>query len=160
MRTGFEVQKAAIFALFLREIRTRFGKYRLGYLWAILQPAGQLLILLAFAHFVFGHQMQGISYTVFFSGGVAPWFLFTNIAIRSINAVQANAGLFTYRPVRPIDAVIARSPLELIVYTASYACLILFARAIGDKLQIDSIAYLIGGFFCSVGFPLEWGSSS
>lgn len=34
-RSGFEVQKVTVEALFLREIRTRFGKFRLGYLWAI-----------------------------------------------------------------------------------------------------------------------------
>ncbi len=36
-RSGFEVQKVTVEALFLREIRTRFGKFRLGYLWAILE---------------------------------------------------------------------------------------------------------------------------
>jgi capsular polysaccharide transport system permease protein len=35
-RSGLEVQQAAVKALFLREIKTRFGKYRLGYLWAAL----------------------------------------------------------------------------------------------------------------------------
>ncbi len=34
-RSGFEVQKVTVEALFLREIRTRFGKFRLGYLWAV-----------------------------------------------------------------------------------------------------------------------------
>lgn len=38
-RSGFEVQKVTVEALFLREIRTRFGKFRLGYLWAILEPS-------------------------------------------------------------------------------------------------------------------------
>ena len=45
-RSGFEVQKVTVEALFLREIRTRFGKFRLGYLWAILEPSAHLLILL------------------------------------------------------------------------------------------------------------------
>ncbi|HAX2293506.1 TPA: ABC transporter permease, partial [Escherichia coli] len=52
-RSGFEVQKAAVHALFLRELRTRFGKYRLGYLWAVLEPAAHLLIMLA----IFGFFM-------------------------------------------------------------------------------------------------------
>ncbi|ETJ41004.1 ABC-2 type transporter, partial [human gut metagenome] len=42
IRSGFEVQVAAVKALFFREIRTRFGKFRLGYLWAILEPASHL----------------------------------------------------------------------------------------------------------------------
>ena len=147
MRSGFEIQKAAIFALFLREIRTRFGKYRLGYLWAILQPGGQLLIMLAIAHFAFGRQTPGISYSVFFTGGIVSWFLFNNIAIRSLNAVQANLGLFNYRPVKPIDAVIARTLIEVIVYSVVYACLLLFSWAIGDTIKIENLVFLIGVFF-------------
>lgn len=50
-RSGFEVQKVTVEALFLREIRTRFGKFRLGYLWAILEPSAHLLILLG----IFGY---------------------------------------------------------------------------------------------------------
>jgi len=147
MRSGFEVQRATIFALFLREIRTRFGKYRLGYLWAVLQPGGLLLMMLAAAHFVINRQMPGISYTIFFTGGIVPWFLFNNIAVRSLTAVQANAGLFNYRPVKPIDTIIARSLLELIIYSATYACLLLFAWLIGDAPQIDNLIFLVGVFF-------------
>ena len=50
-RSGFEVQKVTVEALFLREIRTRFGKFRLGDLWAILEPSAHLLILLG----IFGY---------------------------------------------------------------------------------------------------------
>jgi capsular polysaccharide transport system permease protein len=46
VRSGLEVQQATVKALFLREIKTRFGKYRLGYFWAVLEPAAHLLVLM------------------------------------------------------------------------------------------------------------------
>lgn len=147
MRSGFEVHKAAVFALFLREIRGRFGKYRLGYLWALLQPVGQLLILLVIAHFFMGYQSQGIPHSIFFIGGIVPWFLFNRIGVRALTAVRANAGLFNYRPVKPIDSIIARSLLELIVYSAVYVVLILFAWFVGDTPEIGNLVFLIGVFF-------------
>ncbi len=65
-RSGFEVQKVTVEALFLREIRTRFGKFRLGYLWAILEPSAHLLILLKIKKGIrplsknTGNEMSGI----------------------------------------------------------------------------------------------------
>ena len=35
-RGGLSVMRAAIRALLLRELQTRFGQYRLGYVWVLL----------------------------------------------------------------------------------------------------------------------------
>lgn len=45
-KRGWEVMRRLIFALFLREIRTRFGKYQLGYAWALLEPVSSIAVLL------------------------------------------------------------------------------------------------------------------
>ena len=37
-RGGLAVMQVAIKALILRELQTRFGQYRLGYLWVFLEP--------------------------------------------------------------------------------------------------------------------------
>jgi hypothetical protein len=37
-RSPLAVQRAVLFALIVRELRTRFGRYRLGYLWVVLEP--------------------------------------------------------------------------------------------------------------------------
>ncbi|HDR2511236.1 TPA: ABC transporter permease, partial [Enterobacter roggenkampii] len=63
-RSGLEVQQAAVKALFLREIKTRFGKYRLGYFWAILEPAAHLLVLLAIFGYIKNRTMPDISFPV------------------------------------------------------------------------------------------------
>lgn len=72
-RSGLEVQQAAVKALFLREIKTRFGKYRLGYLWAVLEPAGHLLILLTIFGYVMHRTMPDISFPVFLINGLIPF---------------------------------------------------------------------------------------
>ena len=47
MRTAWKIQKSVIYAFFARELKTRFGDYQLGYVWALLEPVAHLLILLA-----------------------------------------------------------------------------------------------------------------
>ncbi|HFO7348730.1 TPA: ABC transporter permease, partial [Escherichia coli] len=74
-RSGFEVQKVTVEALFLREIRTRFGKFRLGYLWAILEPAAHLLVLLGIFGYIMHRTMPGISFPVFLLNGLIPFFI-------------------------------------------------------------------------------------
>jgi capsular polysaccharide transport system permease protein len=142
-RSGLEVQQAAVKALFLREIKTRFGKYRLGYLWAILEPAAHMLILLSVFGFIMHRTMPDISFPVFLLNGLIPYFIFSNIAIRSIGAIEANQGLFNYRPVKPIDTIIARSLLEIFIYSVVYVTLMIIVGLTGETFNIHNIAILI-----------------
>jgi capsular polysaccharide transport system permease protein len=156
IRSGLEVQQAAVKALFLREIKTRFGKYRLGYLWAILEPTAHLLILLAIFGYIMHRSMPDISFPVFLLNGLIPYFLFSNIAIRSIGAIEANLGLFNYRPVKPIDTIIARVILELI-YSGVYIILMAVVGLLGEEFSIANILVLIATWMLLIIFLLAWG---
>ena len=37
-RTSFQIQRDVVYALLLREIASRFGKSRVGFLWVLLEP--------------------------------------------------------------------------------------------------------------------------
>ena len=52
-RGGLKVMYAAIRALLLRELQTRFGHYRLGYLWVFLEPLfsiGIMMVVFCICH--------------------------------------------------------------------------------------------------------------
>lgn len=142
-RSGLEVQQAAVKALFLREIKTRFGKYRLGYLWAVLEPAAHLLVLLTIFGFIMHRTMPDISFPVFLLNGLIPYFLFSNIATRFIGAIEANQGLFNYRPVKPVDTIIARALLETLIYSGVYIILMCVVGMLGEEISITSILTLV-----------------
>ncbi|HAH5760105.1 TPA: ABC transporter permease, partial [Escherichia coli] len=144
VRSGFEVQKLTIEALFLREIRTRFGKYRLGYLWAILEPSAHLLMLLGILGYVMHRTMPDISFPVFLLNGLIPFFIFSSISKRSISAIEANQGLFNYRSVKPIDTIIARALLETLIYVIVYILLMLIVWIVGEYFKITNLLRIIG----------------
>ena len=148
-RSGFEVQKVTVEALFLREIRTRFGKFRLGYLWAILEPSAHLLILLGIFGYIMHRTMPDISFPVFLLNGLIPFFIFSSISKRSVSAIEANQGLFNYRPVKPIDTIIARALLETLIYVSVYILLMLIVRMAGEYFEITNFLQLV--LTCSVG---------
>ncbi|MDV1374531.1 ABC transporter permease [Citrobacter freundii] len=142
-RSGFEVQKAAVYALFLRELKTRFGKYRLGYLWAILEPAAHMLVLLVVFGFIMHRTMPDISFPVFLLNGIIPYFIFTNISTRSIGAIAANQGLFNYRPVKPIDTIISRAMLETIIFVVVYIILMAIVGLCGEEFEVTQLFTLV-----------------
>lgn len=142
-RGGFSVMRAAIRALLLRELQTRFGQYRLGYLWIFLEP----LLTLGVMFFLFAtireRIVSGIEFEIFLVNGMIPFFMFRTGVTQAMSAVQSNKGLFTYKPVKPIDAVIARNLLEFllkfIAYVAFSAAFIWF----GYHVSFDQIPQLI-----------------
>lgn len=123
-RSGLKVMRAAFHALLMRELQTRFGGYRLGYLWAPLEVVFQVGIYLL----VFGTVMQrvlpGMDYKQFLVVGLVPFQMMLRIANRSLGAVESNQGLLMYRQVRHFDVIFARSFLELIIYFFTFVLLL------------------------------------
>lgn len=142
-RNSLTIQWAAIRALFLRELQTRFGHYRLGYLWAILEPGLHIGFLLAVVTLGLGRQMSGMSYGVFLLCGILPWFMFTRSASRALGAIEGNRGLFNYRPVLPIDAVIARTALEGVLYFGTFVLFTLFFAWIDSTVRFNHVPLVI-----------------
>ena len=143
-RGGVRVMFATITALLLRELQTRFGQYRLGYLWVFLEPLLSIGVMLI----IFGairHQVApGIDFVVFLVNGIIPFFMFRTGVMQAMSAVRSNKGLFSYKPVKPIDAVLARNILELILKFIAY---IGFSAALlwfGFHISFDYIPQLLG----------------
>lgn len=123
-RTPWQVQKAVWAALYRRELKTRFGVYKLGYIWAIFEPVSHILILTFIFSFIAREGYQGLPFAAFFAAGIIPFFIFQKIILAATSAIMPNKGLFTYKQVKPIDTVIVRSFIEFITSIAALAFLI------------------------------------
>ncbi|MDU7305791.1 MAG: ABC transporter permease, partial [Escherichia coli] len=66
-----------------------------------------------------------------------------SISKRSIGAIEANQGLFNYRPVKPIDTIIARALLETLIYVAVYILLMLIVWMTGEYFEITNFLQLV-----------------
>lgn len=99
-------------ALVLREIHTRFGEFRAGYLWGIAEP---IVHVLSFAFIIafFSHATPlGTSLEVFVATAVVPFFFFREMMMRVESAARSNRALLYFPIVKVIDTVIARILLE------------------------------------------------
>lgn len=103
-----------IVALMLREMTTRYGRSPGGYIWAVLEPLGALLVLSMGFALVMRNPPIGTSFLLYFATGNMPFTLYSRVD----NAVSRSLGfskpLLMYPSVRWIDAVLARFLLNSI----------------------------------------------
>lgn len=111
---AIKVQWRVIIALLLREMRTRFGRLKLGYLWAFLEPALHTGVVYFLWSMRGNNNLDGMPLLMFLITGFVPFFLFSQTYMRVANSIQGNKGLLEHRNVILLDAVIARSILELL----------------------------------------------
>ncbi|RLA80224.1 MAG: hypothetical protein DRG78_11380 [Epsilonproteobacteria bacterium] len=116
-RTSFTIFKSVIIALFLREIQTRFASQKLGYFWAIFDAMLMVLVFAGLKSAMSKGSMPGLDFPVFLATGFLAFFLWKSIVSKSTAAFSANAALFNYVQVKPIDTIITRFLVEVLVST-------------------------------------------
>jgi len=116
-RTSWQIQRAVIFALVVRELQTRFGGRLIGLFWVIVEPMLHISIILLI-RVVLRERFSGVMLdsAVYLTVAMIPFFIFRNVWFRVMEGANANAGLFGYRQVKPFDAFVARVIIELVLY--------------------------------------------
>lgn len=157
-RSGLKVMSASIRALFLRELQTRFGQFRLGYLWVLLEPLLTIGVMVILFGSIMHKILPGIRYEIFLINGIIPFFMFRTGVSQAMSAVRSNQGLFSYKPVKPIDAMVARNLLELFLKFTAYISFSLVFILIGYDISFSNIPELLGYwlvlFVFMIGFSL------
>src|SRR5216117_2599539 len=141
-RSPLQIKKSVIFALVLREARSRFGDRRMGASWTLIEPIVHLLILSVAFTLIRGSTVAGIDFPVFVLVGLAPFLLFRNTALRLMNSPKENRSLFAYKQIKPLDTYIARVLVEFSISASAYAILV--------------FGFAWYGFDMSIKSPIEW----
>lgn len=143
---GAIIQLQVIYALLLRETRTRFGAHQLGYLWAVLEPVmwiGSFWAMYALARRQVPH---GLDTAGFLATGICTYELFSRNATRVGDAINANRPLLFYPQVQPIDLIWARAALETLTTLAVFALVMAGSALLNDQAVVvdDLLATLLG----------------
>lgn len=124
MKSALIIQLRVIGALVLRETRSRFGRSQLGYLWAIAEPLGYVIVMSLLISTIGRHVPFGNDAALFFATGILPYFLFSKLVGSVSAAFDANEALLTYPIVKPIDTLLARGALE--IATSALVMIVMF----------------------------------
>lgn len=118
----------AIAALMLREMATRYGRSPGGYAWAILEPAGAILVLGLAMSVLVRVPPLGTSFILFFATGFLPFIMYQNLGGNIGRCINFSRALLFYPAVTWVDAVMAR--FFLTVLTEVFVMVVLFTAII------------------------------
>ncbi|MBA3810171.1 MAG: ABC transporter permease [Caulobacteraceae bacterium] len=134
---NLSVMGRVIFALMIRESRTRYGKSDLGYLWALFDPAIQLAVFWVVFTLIQRANPLPTTMPVFLLTGIMPYFFWRNCISRGATAAQANLPLLTYPQVKVFDVVIARVLLDAATFVIVTMIFIIGLRFLYNQLFIS-----------------------
>ena len=142
-RSALVTMRDVIFAIFMRELKTRFGAYRLGFAWAVLEPLS-FIVFMSWLRSLLGYSdVYGVPMLMFFALGILHYNLFSSILQQTSASISGNRGLFAYRQVKPIDAVAARTILEVFIYASATLVLLVLYYWAGFRLELDDFLLVL-----------------
>lgn len=115
----------SIVALMLREMSTRYGRSPGGYIWAILEPTGALVVMAFVFSLLLRSPSLGNSFLLFYTTGYLPFLLYSFTMTTAMMALNFSRPLLMYPAVNWLDAILARFILNALT-TITVSCIVLF----------------------------------
>lgn len=158
LRHGLVGHIRSVMALILRESRTRFVRYKLGILWAFLDPAAHTALMLLIFTVIGKNSIYGMSVALFIITGLVPYQFFASAFGQMNSAVIGNRDLFMHPRVQVIDVIVARSILETFVAAVVFVLFLLGVLVFEGSLYVGNVLMVLLGFVgllsCGAGLGL------
>lgn len=139
-----------VVAILLRETKTRFGKNKLGYLWALIEPMVYVGLLLFIRSEINTTIPFGENLYLFILTGILMYRVFISVAGRATNSISANQALLTYPIVKPVDTILARLILEIITMLVVIAVFFLLLESLSEYRVIQSPHIFLQAVFATM----------
>ena len=115
-RTPWQVTRSVWYAMFMREALSRTMADRMGWFWMIFEPVAMIGIMVAIRSFISGGRLViNAEFIPWMIAGLMGFFLVREGMLRGMGAIEGNSALFAYRQVQPIDPVLVRNFLEVML---------------------------------------------
>lgn len=136
-------------ALILREINSRFGGSRLGYLWAIITPVVSILVLYALFVTIRERETSGMPLLLFLVTGWFTYGYYQSMVSQLGAAAEANRSLLMHQNVTRLDCVTARAALETLTTVAFFIVGALIAALLEGSGWPDDMLLVTESFFAA-----------
>ncbi|MFP4328592.1 MAG: ABC transporter permease [Paracoccaceae bacterium] len=129
-----------VLALILREMASRYGRSPGGYVWAVLEPLGMILILAFAFSLVLRTPSLGTSFILFYATGYLPFNLYQNVSLMVARAIMFSKPLLFYPSVTWVDAILARFLLNTLTSVmVTYILLTSILIVIDTRVVLDLV---------------------
>ena len=144
---GFKLLRNVVDGLIYRELKTRITKTGFGIVGIFIEPVAVMLIFV-FIFSLIRAANRTLDTGLFLLSGIVLFTLFNQIAIRSVNAMKANEPLFIYKPIKPIDTVIARTLIEAALYSIVFIFVSVSIFYFKEEFILNDFPLMVVSFIC------------
>lgn len=144
-RSCWQVTWAVWHALLLREAMGRMFSSRTSLVWMFLEPVLSLGFMVLMFTVVRLRTVAGIDTVLWLLGGMLSFFVFRRTSAQGANAIGANRALFAYQQIKPVDTVLVRCSLELILMCIVATLVLAGAALLGVQVGWDNPLMVLGG---------------
>lgn len=134
-----------IIALMLREMTATYGRSPGGYVWAVVQPIGMILILALGFSLLMRAPSLGTSFVLFYATGYLPFDLYGALAMKVKMALAYSRALLAYPRVTWLDAILARFFLNIVTLSAVFCILMTGILMVVETRTVLDIQPILGG---------------
>ena len=143
MDSAFRVQGRVIYALMMREIHTIYGTTKLGYLWALIQTAWNIVIFWGMRYAIGANAPHGMHILLFMLMGFGLFNMFSSTVSKCMSAVNGNKALLTFPQVTPLDLMVSRTIITWATEIVAGALLVCAGMLLGMPFHLtDAGAFL------------------
>ncbi len=153
--SAWAIQRRVIYALFMREVLTRYGRHNIGFLWLFVEPMLFTLGVTALWSLTKATHGLDLPIVAFALTGYSSVLLWRNMPARCIDAIKPNLSLLYHRQVKVLDILIARLLLEVAGTTTSFVVLGVFFITIGWLDPPEDLLQVIGGWLALAWFGMS-----
>lgn len=134
---AFTVQCRVLNALILREIKSRYGNRRLGFMWALIEPFLFISLFVAGFHLIGRSSQSGIAAPLFFVAGFSPFFMFRDIFSQVSAGAKGHLSLLMFPQVTRIDILLAKVIVNSLISISVFIVLLTGLYLLGFQFTID-----------------------
>lgn len=133
-------------ALVLREMGSTYGQSPGGYIWALLQPIGMIIILSFGFSLLLRSPSLGTSFILFYATAYLPFDTYSTLATKIQNALKYSRPLLAYPRVTWADAILARFILNTLTSLTVAAILMTAILMLERNRAILEFTYILQSF--------------
>lgn len=145
-RSPWTNQRLVLGALLHREAVTRFGEYKLGLMWLLIEPLISVIVLGLLLGPLIGRSAQDMPYSFFLLHGFVLLQTFSGTMVAGMKAIPSNMGLLVFPKVQPLDLLLARFLFELLSSLLSFTVFCMVGMWFGISLSLAHLHILLACF--------------
>lgn len=163
IRNAVKVQSRVVFALMLRDAKSRYGRHKLGFFWIFVEPVMLALLFIAFKVVLRGGgASSGMPDALFIVTGILPFFLFRQSMNSLTGSIKGARNLLGFPQVTTFDIILATVLLELATYLFVFVVMIVSITLISGPERIENPLLVVYAFslflMTGMGFGMTFAS--